>query len=320
MTPLLVGQILGVSFACGLNLYATVASLGILARLGVIQELPPALHGLQSGIVIGTALVLYLVEAVIDRVHHADSLWDAVHTFIRPPAAALLALGIVWAQPLLVQLTAAAMALVVSLATHGAKAGFRVSVNATRRKGRTASMSTVEDLGAVLFVFAALEFPAATLAAGAVLVLIMAVFGPRLWRTFALGFRCVAAWFRALFVAPGWRSADGLPRRLRGLLEEPPLGAAPPRATRAAVSGIRGVGACRNGWLVLTSTGPAFLSGGLLRPRRTDLPQPRRTELDAGLWLNVLRVYHDDGDFTLFLLRDGPPVALTINELESVGS
>jgi hypothetical protein len=320
MTPVLVGQILGVSFACGLNLYATVAALGFLARIGVIHELPPALHGLQSGIVIGTALALYLVEAVVDRVHHADSLWDAVHTFIRPPAAALLALGIVWDHPLTVQVAAAALALMMALAAHGTKAGFRVSVNATRREGRTLWMSTAEDVGAVVFVFAALQYPAATLAAGAVLVVVMAVVGPRLWRAFALGFRCVAAWFRALFVAPGWRDADRLPRHLRGLLDAPPLGAAPLRATRAAVSDLPGVGACRNGWLVLTPDGPAFLFGGILGATRADLPRPRRTDLDLGLWLNTLRVHHDDGAFTIFLLRDGPPPELTMNELEATVS
>jgi hypothetical protein len=318
MTPVLVGQILGISFACGLNLYATVAALGILSRLAIVQELPPALHGLQSSIVIGTAMALYLVEAVIDRVHHADSLWDTVHTFIRPPAAALLALGAVWAHPLDVRIAAATLAFVIALAAHGTKAGFRVSVHATRRKGRTTSISSVEDLGAVLFVFAALQYPTATLAAGAVLVVIMAVVGPRLWRTFALGLRCVAAWFRALFVAPGWRATDRLPRRLQGLLEPPPLGAAPLRVARAAVTDLPGAGACRNGWLVLTPRGPAFLFGGIIRARRIDLPQPRRTEFDPGLWVHSVRVHHDHGQYTLFLLRDGPPVERTIHELEAV--
>lgn len=320
MTPLLVGQILGVAFACGLNLYATVAAIGFFARVGLVPDLPPALHGLQSGIVIGTAVALYLVEAVVDRVHHADSLWDAVHTFIRPPAAALLALGIVWDLPVNLQIAAGAVALIVALAAHGTKAGFRVSVNATQRKGRTAWMSTAEDIAAVLFVFAALAYPAATLAAGAVLLVVLAVVGPRLWRTFALGFRCVAAWFRSLFVAPGWRDADRLPGRLRGLLGEPPLGAAPLRAARVAVTDLPGVSACRNGWLVLTPDGPAFLFGGILRARRTDLPRARSTELDPGLWVHTLRVHHDDGAFTLYLLRDGPPVELTINELEGAPS
>jgi hypothetical protein len=317
MTPVLIGQILGVSFACGLNLYATVAALGLLSRVGIIQELPTALHGLQSMIVIGTALVLYLVEAIIDRVHHADSLWDTVHTFVRPPAAALLALGILWVQPVHIQAAGGAFALVIALAAHGTKAGFRVALNATHRKDITARVSTAEDVGAVLFVVAALVYPLAALAAGGVLILVLAVVGPRLWRTFGLGLRCVVAWFRALFVAPGWRSADRLSRRLRGLLEEPTLGAAPVRAARVAVNDLPGVGACRNGWLVLTPSGPAFLFDGLLGARRVDLPQPRRMELDPGLWVHALRVHHDNGAFTLFLLRDGPPAQLTISELET---
>jgi hypothetical protein len=320
MTPVLVGQILGVSFACGLNLYATVAALGVLARFGIIQELPPPLHGLQSGIVIGTALALYLVEAVVDRVRHADSLWDAVHTFIRPPAAALLVLGILWGQPLHIQAAATILALTVALTAHGTKAGFRVAVNATRHAGRTARMSTAEDVGAVLFVFAAFQYPTVALALGAGVLLVTAVVGPRLWRSFALGLLCLAAGLRALFVTPGWRDADRLPRRFRGLLDDPPLGAAPLRATRAAVSGLPGVGSCRNGWLVLTPSGPTFLFAGLLGARRADLPGPRRTELDTGPWVHTIRVHHDDGAFTLYLLRDGPPAESTISELEAIAS
>jgi hypothetical protein len=317
MTPVLLGQILGIAFASGLNIYATVAALGILSRIGVIHELPPALHGLQSTIIIGSALTLYLVEAIIDRVHHADSLWDTVHTFVRPPAAALLVLGTLWAEALPLQLGAAALAFVVALAAHGTKAGFRVAINAAQRRRGTAWISTGEDVLAVLFVIAALEYPAAALAAGVAVILIIGVFGPGLWRAFALGIFSVAAWVRTLFAPPGWREADDLPRRLRSLIDEPPLGAAAPRATRAALHGIPGLGAYRNGWLVLTAQGPQFLCDGFLGGKRVDLPDPTRTRLDPGLWIHKLHVSHHDGAYTIYLLRDGPPPDLALTELET---
>jgi hypothetical protein len=318
MTPVLIGQILGVAFASGLNIYATVAALGLLSRIGLIQELPPALHGLQSAVVIGSALALYLVEAIIDRVHHADSLWDTIHTFVRPPAAALLALGILWGHPLEIQLAGAAFALFVALAAHGTKAGFRVAVNAGTDQRSTSWISTAEDLAAVLFVVAAFEYPGTALAAGAAVLVLIAVFGPSMWRAFALGLRCVAAWIRALFVSPGWREADALPARLRALLRETPLGAAQPRVTRAAVKGLPGVGAFRNGWLVVADDGAAFLSDGLLGARRTEIPVPLTSHVEPGLWVHTLQVHHEGGDLAIYLLRDGPAAELTLSQLHAM--
>jgi hypothetical protein len=318
MTPVLAGQVLGISFACGLNLYATVAALGLFARLGIIQELPPALHGLQSTVVIATAIALYLVEAIVDRVHHADSLWDTLHTFIRPPAAALLVLGMLWGHGLPLQVGAAAVAFTIGLAAHGTKAGFRLALNATRQPGRTTRISTAEDLAAVAFAFAAFEYPATALAAGALVLAILAVRGPRLWRAFLFGFRCLASWVRTLFTTPGWRDIQRVPRRLRALLDDPPLGAAPLRAAPAAVHELPGVGAYRNGWLVLTPDGPAFLFGGILGARRVDLPEPRRIDVEPGIWARTLRVQHDGGTYTVYLLRDGPPADRITMELEAV--
>lgn len=316
MTPVLLGQLLGISFACGLNLYATVAALGLFSRLGLLTDLPAALRGLESAVVIGTALVLYIIEAIIDRVQHADSIWDTVHTFIRPPAAALLAVGAFWGFPLTTQFAAATIAFLIALAAHGSKAGLRLALNATDHDLSTRRISTTEDLAAVAFVFAALEFPATALVAGAIVLAIMIVFGPRLWRAFVLGLRCLVAWFRTLFVQPGWRDADQLPRRLRQKLKDPPLGGAPTRAIRAAVNGLPGVGAYRNGWLVITADGPGFLCNGLLGARRIDIPALNDVELEPGIWLNTLRLHTTAGDtFLLYLLKDGPALSTTVREI-----
>src|SRR5258708_161866 len=83
---------LGAGFSSGLNLYATVATLGLLQRFGVIH-LPAALEILAHPWVLGIAAALYLLEFFADKVPYMDTLWDAVHTFIRPLAAALLAYG-----------------------------------------------------------------------------------------------------------------------------------------------------------------------------------------------------------------------------------
>ena len=87
--PLVVlGQILGVAFGAGLNLYATVAFLGLAIRLGWIAGLTPALYGLANPIVLATAAFFYVLEFFIDKIPYADTAWDAIHTIIRPVAGA----------------------------------------------------------------------------------------------------------------------------------------------------------------------------------------------------------------------------------------
>ncbi len=320
MTPVLVGQLLGVAFACGLNLYITVAALGILSRLGMLDGMPAGLRGLEGLIVIASALTLYLIEAVIDRVRHADSLWDTIHTFIRPPAAALLAIGALWAAPVSWKFAGAAFAFLVALAAHATKAGFRLAINTTDRRARPVWLSFGEDVAAVAFAVAALEAPATALGAGGIALVLIMVFGHRFFRAFALGMRCLAAWVRALFSPSRWREAHELPREIQGLMGDQPLGAAPPRGARAGINGVPGVGAYRNGWLVATATGPAFYYRARFRARRADLPAPRTVEIEYGVWADLLHVETGDGPYTLYLLKDGPPADVAIHDLHPVTS
>src|SRR6202158_4031965 len=91
MNPLeTLGLALGAGFSSGLNLYATVATLGLLQRFGVLH-LPAGLQILSNPWVLGVATALYLIEFFADKTPYFDTIWDAIHTFIRPPAAALLA-------------------------------------------------------------------------------------------------------------------------------------------------------------------------------------------------------------------------------------
>lgn len=315
MTPLLLGQVLGVSFACGLNLYLTVAALGVLSRFGVITSLPPGLQGLEATVVIASAALLYLVEAVVDKIRHADSLWDAVHTFIRPPAAALLAVGSLWGHSLSLVLTAAAIALFVALVAHGTKAGLRLALNTAMRGGH-AWLSIGEDLVAVAFATLAFLDPSIALVSTATILVLMLLVGPRYWRAFRLGTRALGGWIRALFSPARWREGREIPRRIRRLLDPAPLASAPPRAARAALHGLPSVGAYRNGWLVITAEGPVFVYRTLLGHRRVDLPLPRTMDLDEGIWADIVRVdAGEDVRYVLYMLKDGPRPETTIENL-----
>ncbi|MFO7893445.1 MAG: DUF4126 domain-containing protein [Longimicrobiales bacterium] len=316
MNLILAGQLAGLAFACGLNLYLTVATLGILSRFGLMPGLPPGLHGLQGWIVIASAVGLYLVETVIDKVHHADSLWDTVHTFIRPPAAALLAAAALWGQPTLTLLAGATLALGVAFAAHGTKAGLRMSLNATMHTRWQRWISALEDGIAAVFAVVALRFPVPTLAAVGVVLLATAPLAPRLWRAFRMGNRSITAWLRSIFRPARWREFDELPAYVRSLLDDTPLGAAPPRGARATLHGLEGAGAFRNGWLILTAHGPAFVYRSLLGTRRIDLPAPRQIRPEPAVWATILRVDgQNDVRYTLFLLKDGPATDLAIQHL-----
>src|SRR5918995_2100918 len=91
MAPLeTLGFALGTSFASGLNVYATVAAAGMFQRLGIVQ-LPDALQVLANPFVLGIAITLFVIEFIADKIPYVDSAWDALHTFIRAPAAAVMA-------------------------------------------------------------------------------------------------------------------------------------------------------------------------------------------------------------------------------------
>src|SRR5215208_7807855 len=103
------GRTLGFSFAAGINLYATVAILGLASRYGWVS-LPPQFQAFNSDIVIGAAIVMYLIEFFADKIPYVDSLWDVVHTAIRPVGGALIAVTTVGDAPPTVEALVALLA------------------------------------------------------------------------------------------------------------------------------------------------------------------------------------------------------------------
>ena len=92
MDPITLGRTLGFSFAAGVNLYATVAILGLASRYGWV-ELPPQFQVFDNQVVIGAAIVMYVVEFFADKIPYLDSAWDLIHTLIRPVGGALIAVA-----------------------------------------------------------------------------------------------------------------------------------------------------------------------------------------------------------------------------------
>jgi hypothetical protein len=161
MSPLeSLGFALGTSFASGLNLYLTVAAAGLFQRLGIVT-LPEPLQVLANPVVLGIALTLFLVEFIADKIPLVDTVWDAVHTFIRPPAAALLSYSAFAGEgvPEEWKLSAALLAGSVALTSHGAKASTRAAANVSPEPVSNWTLSLLEDGLVVFLAWMAAEHP-----------------------------------------------------------------------------------------------------------------------------------------------------------------
>jgi Domain of unknown function (DUF4126) len=150
--------VLGTGFSSGLNLYATVATLGLLERFGVIH-LPDQLRLLAHPFVLGVAVALYIVEFLADKVPYIDSVWQAVHTFIRPPAAALLAFSATASAAEPWRWAAALLAGGIALTSHGTKASARAAANMSPEPLSNWALSFGEDLLAVWLTWFATAHP-----------------------------------------------------------------------------------------------------------------------------------------------------------------
>ena len=168
------GLALGAGFSSGLNLYATIATLGLLQRFGVIH-LPASLQVLSHPWVLGIAVALYVIEFLADKIPYVDSVWDAIHTVIRPPAAALVAYGSAGAAPPEWRWGAALLAGGVALTSHGTKASARAAANASPEPFSNWTLSLGEDVLAVWLTWMSTVHPRATIVV-VVLLIALAVF------------------------------------------------------------------------------------------------------------------------------------------------
>jgi hypothetical protein len=163
------GLALGAGFSSGLNLYATIATLGLLQRFGVIH-LPASLQVLSHPLVLGIAVALYAIEFLADKIPYVDTVWDAIHTVIRPPAAALLAYSAAGSAPPEWRWGAALLAGGVALTSHGTKASARAAVNTSPEPFSNWTLSFGEDALAVWLTWMATVHPGATIVVVVLLV------------------------------------------------------------------------------------------------------------------------------------------------------
>jgi hypothetical protein len=154
------GRTMGFSFAAGLNLYATVAILGLASRYGWVA-LPPQYQVFDNTWIIGGALALYAIEFVADKIPWVDSVWDAVHSVIRPVGGAAIAVATLGDQSPAAETIVALFGGALAASTHFSKAGTRVMANASPEPFTNWALSISEDAFVVGLGVLALKYPAA---------------------------------------------------------------------------------------------------------------------------------------------------------------
>jgi len=187
---------LGAGWASGLNLYATILTLGLANTLGY-ASLPSGLEVLSNPLVLGAAGLMYSVEFFADKIPGVDTAWDGLHTFIRIPAGVLLAAGAASGFHLgeAAALGAALLGGGLAAGSHMTKAGSRVLINTSPEPFSNWAASFTEDATVVGGLWTALNYPWVFLALLLLAVLLMAWLLPRLWRAIRGLFRSIGRFF-----------------------------------------------------------------------------------------------------------------------------
>ena len=193
---------MGTAWTSGINLYATVAALGIAGRAEMIN-LPPDLQVLMHPAVIAVACIMYVIEFFADKVPYVDSGWDVLHTFIRVPAGAILAARSLGDMNPALELVALLGGGAIALAAHGTKATTRLAINASPEPFSNWFASVTEDLAVLGGIWMIFNHP--------VLMLIL-----------VLSFLALVAWLAPKLFRLAKRGFQALRDRLRGVKPDQP--------------------------------------------------------------------------------------------------
>ena len=177
----LIALTMGVAWASGINIYATLLSLGLMGQMGYV-ELPVELTVLSDPLVIMASGLMYMVEFVVDKTPGVDSSWDAIHTFIRIPAGALLAAGMVGEVGLAAELAAVIVGGTLTSGAHLTKASSRLIINTLPEPVYNWTASFAEDIAVFAGLWAALNHPILFLVILIVFIIFVVYMLPRLFK------------------------------------------------------------------------------------------------------------------------------------------
>ena len=181
---------MGLAWASGINLYATLFTLGYLATTGNI-DLPPDLQIVANPAVMGAAGLMFCIEFFADKIPGVDTGWDTLHTFIRIPAGAILAAGAVGDINPAIELASAILGGGLAAASHATKAGSRVLINTSPEPFTNWTASIGEDIAVIGGVWACINHPFLFLIALALFIILMIWLLPKIWSGIKKVFRFI---------------------------------------------------------------------------------------------------------------------------------
>lgn len=215
------GSLLGLSFISGINLYATVAVAGLCRKFNLVQGLPAELDILANDAVIAVAILLFALEFVMDKVPGLDTLWDSIHTVIRPLGGAMLALMQVGEASPATEVIAFMVGASLASTAHITKAGTRLIINTSPEPFSNILVSLAEDAGAIGYTYMSLAYPRLTLVVTVVCLVLIGLSMPLVLRTIRMLFS--ALFFKVkcfLFHECAWTSSRTLPYALDAFFHE----------------------------------------------------------------------------------------------------
>jgi len=192
---------MGLAWASGINLYATLFTLGYLANTGNL-DLPPDLVIVANPLVMSAAGLMYCVEFFADKIPGIDTGWDSIHTFIRIPAGAMLAAGAIGDINPAIEVAAAILGGGLAAGTHATKAGSRVLINTSPEPFTNWTASVGEDIVVIGGVWACLNHPFLFLVALGLFIVLMIWLLPKIWKGIKKVFRFIINFFQKKEDAP----------------------------------------------------------------------------------------------------------------------
>jgi hypothetical protein len=181
---------MGTAWTSGINLYATVAALGIANRMEMIH-LPQNLEVLSHPGVIAIACVMYFIEFFADKVPYVDTGWDALHTFIRVPAGAILASRSLGDMNPALELMALLAGGSIALVAHGTKASARLAINASPEPFSNWAASIAEDVTVFGSLWLMFNHPIVMMVLVVLFIALVAWLVPKIYRLAKRGFQAL---------------------------------------------------------------------------------------------------------------------------------
>ncbi len=287
----LLATLLPLSMTAGINLYATVAMVGLSEKYQWIEGMPKELQVFDNWALISIALVLYAIEFVVDKFEFFDNAWDVISTFIRPVGAFAIGTAALGSADPAVAIGGSLICGAIALQTHVSKAGTRVALNVISPAETVSNVviSTAEDVFVFSFVWCALTYPIPTGIVASILLGILIAIAPRLfrWTLFFIKsfFAMFASWFNT-------RSKyDTVPSALMELIGHVDVDASL-ECKCSGIAGIRG----RNGFLVVVGNKLFFLYHRYLMSNKWEisLEEIPKAYMRRRFFINILEIPYNN--------------------------